>query len=70
MSPVLYPAALALSPLGRDGERPTPGMLQARCEAMREGYPGECRVLSDYVPLPWEARVNPRRPQETASARR
>jgi alpha-beta hydrolase superfamily lysophospholipase len=70
MSPVLYPAALAaLARWVETGERPTPAALRARCEAMQAAYPGDCRIVVDYVPQPWEARVNPRRPRETAAAR-
>jgi alpha-beta hydrolase superfamily lysophospholipase len=70
LSPVLYPAALAaLARWVESGERPTPAAIRARCEAMRAAYPGECRIAVDYVPQPWEARVNPRRPQETAARR-
>jgi hypothetical protein len=70
LSPVLYPAALAaLRHWVETGARPTPETVRAECEALRADYPGECRILADYVPQPWEARVNPRRPRETASAR-
>lgn len=70
LSPVLYPAALAaLRRWVESGERPTEIMVRARCEAMRDSYPGDCRILPDYVPQPWEARVNPRRPPETVAGR-
>jgi hypothetical protein len=70
MSPVLYPTALAaLARWAETGERPDTAAIRARCETMRAAYPGDCRILPDYTPLPWEARVNPRRPQETASRR-
>ena len=70
LSPVLYPAALAaLRRWVETGERPTTAMIRARCEALRDTYPGDCRILTDYVPQPWEARVNPRRPPETIAGR-
>lgn len=70
LSPVLYPTALRLlAEWAEGGERPTPAVFRARCEALRASYPGECRVLADYVPQPWEQRVNPRQPQEAVAGR-
>ncbi|WP_270935652.1 hypothetical protein, partial [Falsiroseomonas oryzae] len=70
LSPVLYPAALAaLADWAEGGPRPTPASVQARCETMRAAYPGDCRILPDYVPQPWDARVNPREPSETLAGR-
>lgn len=70
LSPVIYPAALAaLRAWAETGVRPTAAQVRAACEAMRDGYPGECRILPDYVPQPWEARVNPRRPPEAIAGR-
>jgi alpha-beta hydrolase superfamily lysophospholipase len=70
MSAALYPAALsALAHWVETGERPTPAAFRARCDAMRGTYPGECRVLEGYVPQPWEARVNPRRPPDEMARR-
>jgi hypothetical protein len=71
LSPVLYPAALAaLAAWAEGGERPTPEAIRLRCLSLQWVYPGECRILPDYVPQPWEARVNPRVPPEEAMARR
>jgi hypothetical protein len=65
LSPVLYPAALAaLTAWAEGGERPTPAGIQTRCLALQWVYPGDCRIVADYVPQPWEARVNPRQPPE------
>lgn len=70
MSPVVYPTALRLlAEWAEGGERPTPAAFRARCEALRASYPGECRVLVDYAPQPWEQRVNPRRPQDSVAGR-
>ncbi|MGG5808814.1 hypothetical protein [Falsiroseomonas sp. CW058] len=70
LSPVLYPAALAtLRHWAETGQRPTAALFRARCEAMRAAYPGDCRVLEDYAPQPWEARVNPREPGAQQAAR-
>lgn len=70
MSAVLYPAALAtLARWAETGERPTPAAFRARCEELRARHPGECRVLESYVPQPWDARVNPRRPPEEVAQR-
>lgn len=69
LSAVLYPAALAeLRRWVETGERPGLEGIRERCEAMRATYPGECRILVDYVPQPWEARVNPRRAPASAAA--
>ncbi len=68
LSPVLYPVALdLLRAWAEDGVRPTPAGFRARCETVLAAWPGECRVLVDYVPQPWEARINPRRPTEQAA---
>ncbi|WP_137180634.1 hypothetical protein [Roseomonas sp. AR75] len=70
LSPVLYPAALdALADWVERGEVPTPATMQARCAALRDRYPGDCRVRPEYRPQPWEARVNPRRPPELTAGR-
>jgi len=70
MSPVLYPTALRLlAEWAEGGPRPTPERFQATCEALRAHYPGDCRVLRDYVPQPWETRVNPRQPPDTVAGR-
>jgi alpha-beta hydrolase superfamily lysophospholipase len=70
LSPVLYPAALgALARWAETAARPDPAAVRARCEALRERYPGDCRVLEAYVPQPWEARVNPRRPPDLTAGR-
>lgn len=67
LSPVLYPVALdLLRGWAEEGARPTPEAFRARCETVLAAWPGECRVLPDYVPQPWEARINPRRPAEMA----
>ena len=61
LSSPLYPAALAaLRAWVETGHRPAPEEVRERCEALRGAYGGECRVLPDHVPQPWEARVNPR----------
>lgn len=71
LSAVLYPTLLgALARWAETNERPTQERLRAACEAMRARYPGECRILADYVPQPWEARVNPRRPPGPVASRR
>lgn len=63
LSPPLYPAALAaLRDWAETRRRPTPEELRGRCETLRATYGGECRIVADYVPQPWEARVNPRTP--------
>jgi alpha-beta hydrolase superfamily lysophospholipase len=70
MSPVLYPPALRLlAEWAEGGTRPTPESFHAACEALRPHYAGDCRVLRDYVPQPWEARVNPRQPPDTVAGR-
>jgi alpha-beta hydrolase superfamily lysophospholipase len=70
LSPVLYPVALGLlRDWAEGGPRPTPAAFRDRCEMLRAAYPGECRVLPDYVPQPWEARVNPRQPPAAQAAR-
>jgi alpha-beta hydrolase superfamily lysophospholipase len=70
MSPALYPAALAaLADWAEGGAKPDPAAVRARCEALRARFPGECRILADYVPQAWEERVNPRRPPETFAGR-
>jgi hypothetical protein len=70
LSPVLYPVALRLlATWAEGGARPTPEDFRARCEVMLAAYAGECRVVVDYVPQPWEARVNPRRPPEALAGR-
>ncbi len=70
LSPVLYPTALRLlADWAEGGARPTPEVFRARCETLQARYAGDCRVLVDYVPQPWEQRVNPRRPQETVAGR-
>ncbi|WP_372618512.1 hypothetical protein [Falsiroseomonas sp.] len=70
LSPVLYPAALAaLAAWAEGGERPTPGSVQTRCLTLQWVYPGACRILADYVPQPWEERVNPRRPPAAIAGR-
>jgi alpha-beta hydrolase superfamily lysophospholipase len=70
LSPVLYPTALrVLAEWAEGGARPTPEAFRVRCEALRASYPGECRIAVEYVPQPWEARVNPREPQETVAGR-
>lgn len=70
LPPALYPAALAaLADWAETGRRPTVAEIGARCEALRTRYAPECRVLPDYVPQPWSARVNPRTPDgQTQSA--
>jgi alpha-beta hydrolase superfamily lysophospholipase len=71
LSPVLYPAALdALAAWIERGEKPTPAGLQMRCLGLQWVYPGDCRIVPDYVPQPWEARVNPRSAADTVTARR
>jgi hypothetical protein len=71
LSPVLYPAALAaLVTWVERGERPSPAAVQTRCLSLQWVYPGDCRIVPDYVPQPWEARVNPRQPAEATMARR
>jgi hypothetical protein len=56
-----YPAALAaLVDWAGGGARPDGAAVQARCEALRARFPGECRVDPSFRPSPWEARVNPR----------
>jgi hypothetical protein len=70
MSPVLYPTALRmLAEWAEGGERPTPAMARARCETLRLRYAGECRIVVDYVPQSWDARVNPREPQDAVAGR-
>jgi alpha-beta hydrolase superfamily lysophospholipase len=71
LSAVVYPAAIAaLRHWVESGERPTPQEVRSRCEAMRAAFAGACRIVPDYVPQRWEARVNPRQPAETLTARR
>lgn len=70
LSAVLYPAALAvLRDWVATGQRPTAAEFRARCEALRPTFAGDCRVLPDYVPQPWDARVNPREPEAQRAAR-
>ena len=70
LSPVLYPVALdLLAAWAEGGPRVTPESFRARCETVLAAWPGECRVVVDYVPQPWEQRVNPRRPPETLAGR-
>jgi pimeloyl-ACP methyl ester carboxylesterase len=70
LSPVLYPVALhLLAQWAEGGPRVTPEAFRARCDLVLAAWPGECRVLPDYVPQPWEERVNPRRPPETLAGR-
>jgi alpha-beta hydrolase superfamily lysophospholipase len=70
MSAALYPAALAvLRDWAESGRRPNVDEVRARCEAMREPYGGDCRVLPDYVPQGWYERVNPRGTEMQASRR-
>lgn len=59
MASPLYPAALgALAAWAADGIRPDAASVQARCEALRARFPGECRISPGFQPQPWEARVN------------
>lgn len=61
MSSPLYPAALsALADWTAGGARPDAAAVQARCEALRPRFPGECRIDPAYRPAAWDARVNPR----------
>jgi hypothetical protein len=61
MSSPLYPAALAaLVDWAGGGPRPDAAAVQARCEALRARFPGECRIDPAFRPAAWEARVNPR----------
>lgn len=70
LSPVLYPAALqALTAWAERGARPTPESVQTGCLGLQWVYPGDCRIRPDYVPQPWESRVNPRLPPQQAMAR-
>jgi alpha-beta hydrolase superfamily lysophospholipase len=69
LPPPLYPAALgALADWAETRRRPSAAEVLGRCEALRVRFPGECRVLPDFVPQPWEARVNPRHPPAAVSA--
>ncbi len=71
MSAALYPAALnALRNWVETRRRPSVEEVRGRCEAMREAYGGECRVLAEYVPEPWYSRVNPRGTGEALAAQR
>jgi hypothetical protein len=70
MSAALYPAALnALRDWVETRRRPSAEEVRGRCEAMREAYGGDCRVLPDYVPQGWYDRVNPRGTEMQASRR-
>lgn len=70
MSAALYPAALdVLRAWVESGRRPAVEDVRARCEAMREPYGGDCRVLPDYVPQGWYERINPRGTEMRASRR-
>jgi alpha-beta hydrolase superfamily lysophospholipase len=70
LSPVLYPAALrALAAWAETGTRPDAAAIRAGCEELRSRFPGDCRILESYVPQPWEARVNPRRPPDMTAGR-
>jgi pimeloyl-ACP methyl ester carboxylesterase len=42
------------------GRRPDPAAFAARCEVLRESFPGDCRVLPDWQPPPLSQRVPPR----------
>lgn len=61
MSSPLYPAALAaLADWAGGGARPDAAAVQARCEALRARFTGECRIDTAFRPGPWDGRVNPR----------
>jgi dienelactone hydrolase len=65
LSPPIYAAALgALADWVETRRRPSVAEVLGRCEALRRRFPGECRILPDYVPGAWESRVNPRHPAE------
>lgn len=70
LSAALYPAALALlREWVETRRRLAAGEVRERCEGLRPTYGGECRVTVDYVPQPWESRVNPRGAAEAVTAR-
>jgi hypothetical protein len=61
MASPLYPAAIALlARWARGGAKPIAADFAAACEGLRAKFPGECRVVPNFVPPAWEARVNPR----------
>jgi fermentation-respiration switch protein FrsA (DUF1100 family) len=71
LSAALYPTALVLlARWAETGARPTTAAFRTRCQAMRSAYGGECRILPDYVPEAWDARINPRRPLSAIAGRR
>ncbi len=71
LSAALYPAALAaLRGWVETRRRPSVEEVRGRCETLRERHGGDCRLLPDHVPQPWETRVNPRAAPETMSAQR
>ncbi|MBN8487936.1 MAG: hypothetical protein J0M20_09475 [Burkholderiales bacterium] len=58
----VYPALLeALQAWVARDEKPAPAALAARCEALRERFPGECRMLTGWTPPALDTRV-PARP--------
>jgi dienelactone hydrolase len=58
--PIYAAAAAALRGWAETRRRPGPAELQGRCEASPITTLGPCRILADYRPQPWTARVNPR----------
>ncbi|MGK7870328.1 hypothetical protein [Falsiroseomonas sp. E2-1-a20] len=58
--PIYAAAAAALRSWAETRRRPGAAELQGRCEASAITTLGPCRILPDYRPQPWEARVNPR----------
>ncbi|MBN8488297.1 MAG: hypothetical protein J0M20_11320, partial [Burkholderiales bacterium] len=54
----VYPALLeALQGWVARGDKPQPARVAARCEALRERFPGECRMLVGWAPPALEERV-------------
>lgn len=58
--PIYAAAAAALRDWAETRRRPHPAELQGRCAMLASRATGLCRILPDYSPQPWLARVNPR----------
>jgi alpha-beta hydrolase superfamily lysophospholipase len=58
--PIYAAAAAALRDWAETRRRPSPAEVSGRCQASPITTLGPCRILPDYQPQPWEARVNPR----------
>jgi alpha-beta hydrolase superfamily lysophospholipase len=58
--PIYAAAAAALRGWAETRRRPGAAELQGRCEASAITTLGPCRILPNFQPQPWAARVNPR----------